>query len=157
EEVRDACRVPNSRAITLAPMLSAGKGIGSVWVARDAAGPMSEKDKTLLKSFADQAVIAIQNTRLFNELQTRNRDFTESHEQQTSTSEILRVISSSPAELQPVLDAVVQSAARLCDAADAAVVRVDGNHYRLAATYGPIPKSALGEVSTVRHDLVVGR
>ncbi|HTO44688.1 MAG TPA: GAF domain-containing protein, partial [Burkholderiales bacterium] len=157
EEVRDGCRVAGARAIAIAPMMSGGKGIGSIWVARDAAGPMSEKDKTLLKSFADQAVIAIQNTRLFNELGSRNRALTESLEQQTATSEILRVISSSPADLQPVLDAVVQSAARLCDAADAAVVRVDGDHYRLAATFGPIPKSPLGEVSTVRHDLVVGR
>src|SRR5262249_28930660 len=90
EEVREACRAGNTRAVAFAPMLSAGRGIGSIWVARGAAGPMSEKDQALLKSFADQAVIAIQNTRLFTELQERNKALTEALEQQTATSQILR-------------------------------------------------------------------
>ena len=93
--------------------------------------PFTEKQITLLKTFADQAVIAIENVRLFKELK-------ESLEQQTATSEILGVITSSPTDIQPVLDAVAASAARLCDANDAIIDRREGELARGVAFYGPM-------------------
>jgi len=83
----------------------------------------------LLETFADQAVIAIENVRLFNELK-------ESLDQQTATSEILGVIASSPTDIQPVLDVVAENAARLCDATDAHILRIDDDVLRLAASFG---------------------
>ena len=93
----------------------------------------------MLETFADQAVIAIENARLFHEQQARNRELAEALEQQTATSEILRVIASSPTDIQPVLDAVAGSAARLCDATDAQIMRVEGNLVRKVAIYGILP------------------
>ena len=86
-----------------------------------------------LETFADQAVIAIENVRLFQELEARNRELTEALEQQTATSEILRVIASSPTDLQPVMEAVAENAARVCGAMDSAILRLEGEHLRLVA------------------------
>ena len=98
-----------------------------------------------------QAVIAIENVRLFNELDTRNRQLTEALEQQTATSEILRVIASSPTDIQPVLDVVAEHAAKLCDSTDAQIWRVDGDMARKAASYGATVASSWGRRSSTDH------
>jgi signal transduction histidine kinase len=96
----------------------------------------SEREVALLQTFADQAVIAIENVRLFTELAARNRELTESLEQQTASGEILRVISGSPTDIQPVLDAVAESATRLCDAQDVHIALVDHNVLKVVASHG---------------------
>jgi signal transduction histidine kinase len=128
-----------TRTLLCAPLLREGIAIGAILIRRTEVRPFTEKQIKLLETFADQAVIAIENVRLFKELQERNRDLTEALEQQTATSEILRVIASSPTDVQPVLEVVAESAARLCEAADANIYRIDGSGYRLVASYGPMP------------------
>ena len=102
------------------PLLREGIPIGTILIRRMEVRPFTEKQIKLLETFADQAVIAIENVRLFQELK-------ESLEQQTATSEILGVIASSPTDIQPVLDVVAENAARLCDATDAVIHRIDGD------------------------------
>jgi GAF domain-containing protein len=101
------------------------------------AHPFSDQQIALLQTFADQAVIAIQNVCLFQELEGRNRELTETLEQQTATGEILRVISSSPTDVQPVFDAIVESAVRLCEAFAGALLRFDGELLHQGAVRGP--------------------
>src|SRR5262249_19313313 len=127
------------------PMLREGVAIGVIAVARAEPRPFSTAQIALLNTFADQAVIAIENVRLFTELESRNRDLTVALEQQTATAEILRVISSSPTDIQPVFDAVAESAARLCEAFDSTNYRRDGDRLLLVAHYGPIPVGRIGE------------
>ncbi len=112
-------------------MLRDGNPIGAIAVGRAEPGPFSNKQIALLQTFADQAVIAIENVRLFNETK-------EGLEQQTATSEILGVIASSPADLQPVLDTVAENAARLCEANDSHIRLIDGTVLRLVAACGSI-------------------
>jgi signal transduction histidine kinase/D-ribose pyranose/furanose isomerase RbsD len=116
-----------------------GELIGTLNARRMEVRPFTPPQIKLLETFADQAVIAIENVRLFKELQVRNRDLTEALEQQTATSEILRVIASSPTDLQPVLDVVAESAARLCEAADAHIFKIEGDVLRSAALFGSLP------------------
>jgi signal transduction histidine kinase/putative methionine-R-sulfoxide reductase with GAF domain len=134
------------RAFLSVPMLCHGEPIGVINVTRREPRPFTDNQIELVKTFADQAVIAIENVRLFNEAQVKNRALTEAHaqvsealEQQTATSDILRVISTSPTDLQPVLEAVAKSAARFCGADDAIILQLDGQQLRAAAHQGPIP------------------
>src|SRR3989475_3232003 len=104
--------------------------------------PFTDKQIELVETFADQAVIAIENVRLFKELQERNRDLTEALDQQTATSEILRVIGSSPTDVQPVFDTIARSGVSVCAALGWAVFGVDGDMLRLAAPHGVRPERA---------------
>jgi GAF domain-containing protein len=122
-----------NRSTLAVPMMRDGHPIGTISVGRLEPQPFSEKQIALLKTFADQAVIAIENVRLFKELETRNRDLTEALEQQTATSEILRVISQSQMDVQPVFDTIVAAALKLCSARSANVFTFDGELIHLAA------------------------
>jgi signal transduction histidine kinase len=137
------------------PMLRDGASIGVLAVTRSLPGHFSNSEIELLKTFADQAVIAIENTRLFEEVQARTRELTESLEQQTATADVLKVISRSALDLQRVLDALVESAARLCDAYDAMIFQVFGDGLRLVAHYGQIPTP--GPVGQLTFSIVRGR
>jgi GAF domain-containing protein len=135
-------RARGFRSILLVPMLRDGQAIGSIAVSRAEAGPFSPDEITLLRTFAAQAVIAIENVRLFKELEGKNQALTEAHaqvsealERQTATSEILRVISRSPTDAQPVFETIVESAARLCNGAISALNSFDGETMRLLAAH----------------------
>jgi GAF domain-containing protein len=151
-------RVIGFRSLLAVPMFREGSPIGTIAVGRSSRGPFSPKQIALLQTFAAQAVIAIENVRLFTELEARNRELTEALEQQTATAEILRVISSSPTDLQPVMDVVAESAARFCGSANATILRVEGSVLRLVAQHGPSPSNqSTGATFPVDRDSVIGR
>src|SRR5262245_15293920 len=117
------------------PMLHEGKPLGVIVVGWAEAGPVPRALEELLQTFADQAVIAIENARLFDELQARNRDMTEALEQQTATGEILHAISRSPTDVQPVFDTIAKAAMKLCGATSANVFTFDGKLLHAAAIH----------------------
>jgi len=126
------------------PLLREGIPIGVIALVRTKVQPFTEKQIELVTRFADQAVIAIENVRLFEAEQARTRELSESLEQQTATSEILGVIAASPTNIQPVLQAVAESACRLCEAYDSVIFLCQGERLRLRTHHGPIPVDVVG-------------
>jgi GAF domain-containing protein len=152
-------RLGRYRTLLGVPLLREGVPLGIIGMWREEVRPFTDKQIELVTTFADQAVIAIENVRLLQELQDKNRDLTEALEQQTATSEILRVISSSPTDLQPVMNAVAESAARLCDSIDAQIYRVDGDVMRRVASHGsiPVPPPIADVMESITRGWVPGR
>src|SRR5262249_5093168 len=134
--------VETYRTVLAIPMVRADELLGVIVIYRYEVLPFTTSHVALMQTFADQAAIAIENARLLTELQAKNANLTEALEQQTATAEILRVISASPTDVQPVFDAVAESATRLCEAYDAAIFRLDGDRLLLVAHRGPIPGGA---------------
>ena len=130
------------RTVLLVPMLKEGELIGSFTLVRQEVRPFTEKQIALVTNFAAQAVIAIENTRLLKELRQRTDDLTESLEQQTATSEVLSVISSSPGELEPVFQAMLENAVRICDAKFGVLWRYDNEAFHPGALFGVPPALA---------------
>src|SRR6516165_8989958 len=128
------------RSTVATPLLRDQVPIGVIHIRRMEVRPFTAAQLKLLETFADQAVIAIENVRLFNELENRNRQLTESLEQQTATGEVLRVIASSPTELQPVLDTLIANAVKLSGATKGHIRQVDGEFYRVVVHYGETPE-----------------
>ena len=127
------------RTVLAAPLQREGVPIGVIFIRRTVVDPFTEKQIALLKTFADQAVIAIENVRLFQELGERNAELREALEHQTATAEVLGIISRSPTDVQPVLDAIVESAARVCGIDDVVLRLHEGNTMIVRAHFGSIP------------------
>jgi GAF domain-containing protein len=152
---RERARRYGHRAILTVPLLREGESIGAIMLRRNEVMPFTDKQIALLQTFADQAVIAIGNVRLFEEVQARTRDLTESLQQQTATADLLKVIASSPTDVEPVLQAIVESACAFCNAYDAGVLLKIGNDLHFSAHHGPIRRG--GEPRPINRDWVVGR
>src|SRR5712692_9109307 len=161
-------RVGGSRTILSVPLVREGLPIGVLILSRVEARPFTGKQIELATTFADQAVIAIENVRLFDEVKARTRDLAEAVEQQTATSEVLQVIRGSPGELEPVFQKMLENATRKCGANYGTVNQYDGEAFRNVALYNvpdayasthmhtpirPHPKSGLGTI--VRTNLAV--
>jgi HAMP domain-containing protein len=155
--LREGARARGFRSIIAVPMLRGRDVVGAIGVTRERAGGFTPTETTLLQTFADQAVIAIENARLVSELQARNADLTESLEQQTATAEILRVISSSPTDLQPVMETVAENAARVCGATDASIFRIEGEQLRRVVHFGSTIERTVPDTVPLRRDRPTGR
>ncbi len=145
-EVEAGVRRTRVRTVVAVPLLREQTAIGAIFIRRLEVRPFSEKQIRLLQTFADQAVIAIENVRLFTELQEKNHALTKAHaqvtealEQQTATSEILRAISSSPTDVQPVFDTIARNAVRLCGGAYSTLYRVEGKFITFVAHHNFAP------------------
>jgi GAF domain-containing protein len=128
-----------ARSLIAVPMLRDDVLIGDIVIYRQEVRPFTEKQIELLQNFAAQAVIAIENARLLNELRQRTNDLSESLEQQTATAEVLKVISSSPGELKPVFDTILENATRICEAKFGILCNYDGDLFKYAAVWNAPP------------------
>jgi signal transduction histidine kinase len=138
----DAVKLAGMRTVVAVPMLKDNRLIGVIASYRQEVRPFTEKQIALLQNFAAQAVIAIENARLLNELRQRTTDLTESLEQQTATAEVLRVISSSPGDLTPVFQAMLENAVRICEAKFGTMFLRDADAFRVVAMHNPPPAYA---------------
>ena len=126
------------RTILAVPLIHDGEAIGAIAIRRTAIRPFTDRQIELLKTFADQAVIAIESTRLFEEVQARTRELTEALEQQTATSDVLAVIASSPGELEPVFQSLLANAVRICEASFGAMWLREGDSFRNVTFHGAL-------------------
>jgi signal transduction histidine kinase len=138
------------RTVLAAPLIRDGKAIGAVVLRRRERRPFTDRQVDLVRVFADQAVIAIENVRLFNETK-------EALARQTATAEILRVMATSPTDVRPVLDAIAETAAQICGASDAHIYRASGGLLEQAAHFGPIPGLEAGEALPLSRGSLAGR
>ena len=136
QQLMDLTELGGARTMVGVPMLKNNELIGAILIYRQEVMPFSDKQIELLTNFAAQAVIAIENTRLLNELRQRTDDLTESLEQQTATSEVLKVISSSPGELEPVFQVVLANATHICGAKFGVLYRCEKDALRTVAMHG---------------------
>ena len=143
--LREIARLSDFRTALGVPLLREGFTIGLFVLHRAAVRPFTDKQIKLVETFADQAVIAIENVRLFEAEQQRTRELTESLEQQTATSEVLKVIWSSPGELKPVFHTLLESATRICGAKFGVLWQAEGQGYRSVATNGPLAYTSARE------------
>ena len=139
------------------PLIKDNKGIGAISIGKAETVPFTEKQVTLLQTFASQAVIAIENVRLFNELQQRNAEITDSLERETASNNILQVIAESPTDIAPVLEVIARNAAQLSASEDAIISLRDGDILRVDTHYGDIPMIPVGEGIRFDRDSVAGR
>jgi GAF domain-containing protein len=136
---KENAKIGGFRTMLGVPLLRSGELIGVLALVHHRVEPFTDRQIELVTTFADQAVIAIENARLFDAVQTHNRELTEALEQQTATGTILRAIAASPTDIQPVLNTVAESAARLCEAYDVVILLAEGNTLAPRAHHGPIP------------------
>jgi two-component system, NtrC family, sensor kinase len=148
-EHQDLTRSIKHRSVLSVPMLRDGQALGAITVVSGKPNAFTERQMALLRTFADQAVIAIENVRLFESEQARTRDLSEALEQQTATSEVLKVIASSSGELQQVFDAMLANATRLCGASYGAMWLRDGDGFRNTALHGPLPPKYVEQISGI--------
>src|SRR5262249_30839090 len=138
----DSPKIGGFHTLVAAPLMREGTPIGVCVLARRLMRPFTERQIELLTTFADQAVIAIENVRLFDAEQQRTRELSEALEQQTATSEVLRIISSSPGQLEPVFEAMLQNATRICEAKFGTMYLREGDAFRAVALHNAPPAFA---------------
>ena len=165
-----ACTHGGARSVVAVPMLKDNELVGAIIIYRQEVRPFTAKQIELVQNFAAQAVIAIENTRLLNELRQRTDDLTDALEQQTATSEVLQVISSSPGDLDPVFHTMLHNAVRICEAKLGNIALLDGDQLRVVSQFGappvfeelrrrdpfiPIGQTPLGRILETRQVLTV--